>query len=264
MYVARIPNRGSPPAILLRESYREGGKVRNRTLANLSRWPEEKTDALSRVLKGLPPQAAPEGAFEIVRSLPHGHGPPGSGRRFLLQGALQRRAGLPGLQHRLGHPPDPPSDRRAGPHARVLAHALLLRDLAHEQPPGPDAVHRRRRGGTHEPGRPRSPLAEGAQQDPHQADGRRPAGPQLHQPARRPRHDLLEQDRADRAWPAAVQRHHDADADPAPSVRAPRGITPPRRHVVRMPAPNNANEQVEAVLVAAARGNFGLDPMPFG
>ncbi len=73
MYVARIPNRGSPPAILLRESYREGGKVRNRTLANLSRWPEEKTDALSRVLKGLPPQAAPEGAFEIVRSLPHGH-----------------------------------------------------------------------------------------------------------------------------------------------------------------------------------------------
>jgi hypothetical protein len=73
MYVARIPNRGSPPAILLRESYREGGKVRNRTLANLSRWPEAKIDALSRVLKGLPPQAAPEGAFEIVRSLPHGH-----------------------------------------------------------------------------------------------------------------------------------------------------------------------------------------------
>jgi len=73
MYVARIPNRGSPPAILLRESYREGGKVRNRTLANLSRWPEAKIDALSRVLKGLPPQAAPEGTFEIARSLPHGH-----------------------------------------------------------------------------------------------------------------------------------------------------------------------------------------------
>src|SRR5437867_2061145 len=73
MYVARIRNRGSPPAILLRESYREGGKVRNRTLANLSRWPEGKIDALSRVLKGLPPPAAPEGAFEIVRSLPHGH-----------------------------------------------------------------------------------------------------------------------------------------------------------------------------------------------
>jgi hypothetical protein len=73
MYVARVPNRGSPPALLLRESYREGGKVKNRTLANLSHWPQEKIDALSQVLKGLPPKAALEGAFEISRSLPHGH-----------------------------------------------------------------------------------------------------------------------------------------------------------------------------------------------
>ena len=60
MYVARVPNRGSPPAILLRESYREGGKVKNRTLANLSRWPEDKVDALARVLKGLAPQVTPK------------------------------------------------------------------------------------------------------------------------------------------------------------------------------------------------------------
>ena len=73
MYVARVPNRGSPPAILLRESFREGGKVRNRTLANLSRWPEEKVDALTRVLKGLPPGVELAEAFQIVRSLPHGH-----------------------------------------------------------------------------------------------------------------------------------------------------------------------------------------------
>src|ERR1700746_415174 len=73
MYVARIPNRGSPPAILLRESYREGGKVKNRTLANLSRWPEPKVEALSRVLKGLPPKPDLAAAFEITRSLPHGH-----------------------------------------------------------------------------------------------------------------------------------------------------------------------------------------------
>jgi hypothetical protein len=73
MYVARVPNRGSPPAILLRESFREGGKVRNRTLANLSRWPEEKVDALARVLKGLPARVDLTGAFEITRSLPHGH-----------------------------------------------------------------------------------------------------------------------------------------------------------------------------------------------
>jgi hypothetical protein len=74
MYVVRVPNRGSPPAILLRESYREDGKVKNRTLANLSSWPEAKVDALTRVLKGQPPPAAPlAGAFEITRSLPHGH-----------------------------------------------------------------------------------------------------------------------------------------------------------------------------------------------
>src|ERR1700745_2215611 len=74
MYVVKVPNRGSPPAILLRESYREAGKVKNRTLANLSSWPEAKVDALARVLKGAPPPAAGlDGAFEITRSLPHGH-----------------------------------------------------------------------------------------------------------------------------------------------------------------------------------------------
>jgi hypothetical protein len=74
MYVVKVPNRGSPPAILLRESYREDGKVKNRTLANLSSWPEAKVDVLARVLKGQPPPAADlDGAFEITRSLPHGH-----------------------------------------------------------------------------------------------------------------------------------------------------------------------------------------------
>jgi hypothetical protein len=73
MYVAKVPNRGSPPAVLLRESYREAGKVKNRTLANLSSWPEAKVEALSRVLKGQPPAVALEGAFEVTRSLPHGH-----------------------------------------------------------------------------------------------------------------------------------------------------------------------------------------------
>jgi hypothetical protein len=74
MYVAKVPNRGSPPAVLLRESYREAGKVKNRTLANLSAWPEARVDALSRVLKGQPPPAADlDGTFEITRSLPHGH-----------------------------------------------------------------------------------------------------------------------------------------------------------------------------------------------
>jgi hypothetical protein len=100
MYVARVPNRGSPPAVLLRESYREAGKVKNRTLANLSRWPEWQVDALAAVLKGVPSAAGAE-AFEITRSLPHGHvaavlgalrslgleeviGPAGSRRRDLV------------------------------------------------------------------------------------------------------------------------------------------------------------------------------------
>src|SRR5256885_40586 len=54
MYITRVPNRASPPAVLLRESYREGGKVKNRTVANLSSWPEAKGEALSRALEGLP------------------------------------------------------------------------------------------------------------------------------------------------------------------------------------------------------------------
>jgi len=72
MYITRVPNRDSPPAVLLRESYREGGKVKNRTLANLSSWPEAKVEALSRALKGLPP-AGLDGMVEVTRSLPHGH-----------------------------------------------------------------------------------------------------------------------------------------------------------------------------------------------
>ena len=52
MYVAVVPNRGSPPAILLRESYREAGKTKNRTLANLSRWPAERIAQLRAVLRG--------------------------------------------------------------------------------------------------------------------------------------------------------------------------------------------------------------------
>ncbi len=74
MYVTSIPNRGSPPAILLRESYREDGKVRNRTLANLTAWPREKVEALRQLLRGVGVgTAALEDSFEIERSRPHGH-----------------------------------------------------------------------------------------------------------------------------------------------------------------------------------------------
>jgi hypothetical protein len=72
MYIATVPNRGSPPAILLREGYRVGGQVKSRTLANLSHWPAQKIDALRRVLRGEAVGSADQ-AFEIVRTRPHGH-----------------------------------------------------------------------------------------------------------------------------------------------------------------------------------------------
>ena len=52
MYIATVPNRSSPPAILLREAFRENGKVKNRTLANLSHWPAARIEALRRALRG--------------------------------------------------------------------------------------------------------------------------------------------------------------------------------------------------------------------
>src|SRR5450631_841615 len=96
MYVERIPNRNSPPAILLRESYRDGDKIRKRTLANLSDWPGAKIEALRRVLRG--DAVAPVGreALSMQRSLPHGHVAAALGTlrklgldRLLLQGGRQ-------------------------------------------------------------------------------------------------------------------------------------------------------------------------------
>jgi len=72
MYVAKIPNRNSPPTYLLRESYRENGQVKNRTLTNISHLPLEQIQLLSRVLKGEPLLPVDE-VFQILRSLPHGH-----------------------------------------------------------------------------------------------------------------------------------------------------------------------------------------------
>lgn len=71
MYVVTIPNRSSRPAILLRESYRDGGRVKNRTLANLSSWAPERIDALRAALRGDKPLRTEE--LTILRTLPHGH-----------------------------------------------------------------------------------------------------------------------------------------------------------------------------------------------
>jgi len=72
MYVACVPNRSSPPAYLLREGYREDGKVKTRTLANLSHWPLAKIERLRRVLRD-EVLSDPEQGLRMLRSLPHGH-----------------------------------------------------------------------------------------------------------------------------------------------------------------------------------------------
>jgi Transposase DDE domain len=73
MYVERIPNRSSPPAILLRESYRDGDKIRKRTLANLSDWPLARIEALRLVLRDQAVAPTEQEALRLMRSLPHGH-----------------------------------------------------------------------------------------------------------------------------------------------------------------------------------------------
>ena len=74
MYIATIPNRSSPPAILLREGYRQDGKVKTRTLANLSKLPAQAIAVLRQVLEGKQMVPADE-VFEIVEdgSPAHGH-----------------------------------------------------------------------------------------------------------------------------------------------------------------------------------------------
>ena len=73
MYVERIPNRNSPPAILLRESYRQGDKFKRRTLANLSDWPAELVEGLRTLLKGGTATPADRESIIVRRALPHGH-----------------------------------------------------------------------------------------------------------------------------------------------------------------------------------------------
>src|ERR1700751_847141 len=73
MYIEAVPNRDSPPAILLRESYREAGKVKKRTLLNLSGWPHERIAGFKALLKGGTVIPKDQDAITIIRSLPHGH-----------------------------------------------------------------------------------------------------------------------------------------------------------------------------------------------
>src|SRR5512132_2602262 len=75
MYIDVVPNRNSPPAILLRESYRDGNKVRKRTLLNLTDWPRDLVAGFRALLKGGTVIPTGQEALTITRSLPHGQPP---------------------------------------------------------------------------------------------------------------------------------------------------------------------------------------------
>jgi Transposase DDE domain len=73
MYIEAVPNRSSPPAILLRESYREHGKVKKRTLCNLTDWPTALVEGFKALLKGGAVVPPGQDAIRLRRTLPHGH-----------------------------------------------------------------------------------------------------------------------------------------------------------------------------------------------
>jgi len=109
MYIELVPNRGSPPAILLRESFRADGRVRKRTLANLSAWPTGLVEGFRTLLKGGVAVAADR--IRIRRALPHGHA-------VAVLGTLRAI----GLDRLLGKP----ADRRLAPLAMALIAARLI------------------------------------------------------------------------------------------------------------------------------------------
>src|SRR5215467_2592803 len=109
MYIEAVPNRGSPPAILLRESFRERGRVRKRTLANLSAWPPALLEGFRTLLKGGVAVAAD--GIRIRRALPHGHA-------AAVLGTIRAI----GLDRLLGKP----ADKRLAPLAIALIASRLI------------------------------------------------------------------------------------------------------------------------------------------
>ncbi len=73
IYIERVPNRSSRPAVFLRESYRDDGKVKKRTIANLSDWPTARVEEFRSFLKGAKIGTKRRDAFELTRSRPHGN-----------------------------------------------------------------------------------------------------------------------------------------------------------------------------------------------
>lgn len=134
MYIETVPNRNSPPAILLREGWREGKKTRKRTLANISHWPQSKIDALRRLLRGEPLVSAKD-LFSIERTLPHGHVEAilGTMRKLGLQAIIsskpcrERDLVVAMIAERLIHPCSKLATTRQW-HSTTLAEELSVQD----------------------------------------------------------------------------------------------------------------------------------------
>jgi transposase len=130
MYIEAVPNRNSPPAVLLRESYRDAGKVRKRTLANLSKLPPGVIEGLRLLLRGAVAVEDLSEAFDVTRCLPYG------AVRAVLGTARTLK-----LEQLLAPKPSPQRDRvLAMVVARVLAPASKLATARGLEPQGPLAV----------------------------------------------------------------------------------------------------------------------------
>src|SRR5258708_10046781 len=125
MYIESVPNRNSPPGILLRESYRDAGKSKKRTIANLSDWPTEIVAGLRALLKGGKVAPADQESIIVRRALPHGHvaavlgtlrnislermlGPPRNRRRDLVIAMIVARLLAPASKPATARMVDPP------------------------------------------------------------------------------------------------------------------------------------------------------------
>src|ERR1700730_8702763 len=142
MYIEAVPNRGSPPAILLRESFRDYGRVKKRTLANLSDWPTALVEGFRTLLKAGIAVAA-EG-IGIRRALSHGHAAAvlGTIRLIgldpLLRKRTDQRPARGAVGDRLDRQPADLADLQASNRARSHRRHRLLE-------PGPAARARRGR-----------------------------------------------------------------------------------------------------------------------
>lgn len=138
MHVEWVPNRGRRPTILLRETWREGKKVKKRTLANLTEWPEEKIEALRKVLKG--ETILTEDALTIEQSLPHGQVEAllrtikrlGLGRLIASKPCRERDLVLAMIAGRLIHPSSKLAATRLW-HTTTLAHELSVSDADEDE-----------------------------------------------------------------------------------------------------------------------------------